>query len=771
MADAGLVWTAVGTVGTVASLGFAWVQVRTQRAGAAAPEPEAERGAADIFGMSVAVPTGALPVEVRGRDAVLGELKRWAARPGSAGAAGAAGAVVVLAGMGGQGKTTLATALAGHRAARGKPVWWVSAADRSSLAAGLVTVARRLGASRADLEAIAYGAGDAPDRLWALLERAPAGWLLVLDNADEPGVLAGVAAPGDGTGWLRPSKRGLTVVTSRDADPGTWGRHAVVRNVGALGEDDAALVLLDLAPRAGSVEGARALARRLGCLALALRLAGGYLNSGGARWRTFDEYRHALDDGDGLGRLDGGGDPRTVVMRTWEISLDGLERDGFPLARTLLRLLSCFAPATPIPYGLLDPPLVPASERDVERALDGLARFGLIECRDRGIAVHPLVADTNRAHLDGAERARVAGAAADLVAAAVRRLSLDRPGDWPAHHALGPHLHAVFGSVADALDRARLAALAGSAREVSEVLRMTAAAEAGERLCLAALPHLDGRGPGALALRHELGRLTAARGRWTEAAEAYTRLLPEMRDVLGADDPGVLALRHDLGWVTAVLGRLDEAEEIFRGLLPDRVRVSGADARGAIDTRHEIAWVAGVRGRWTEAEAGYREVLRDRRRLLGDDHPDTLITVHELAWALSGQGRLDEAEAVHRDNLRTRRRVLGDDHPRTFGTRHELAWLDALRGRWADAERRYRALLADRRRALGDDHPDTLATRHELAWTAASQGRADEAAAAYAHLLRARERVLGADHPDTRATATALAELRRGRVHTARHLA
>ena len=78
--------------------------------------------------------------------------------------------------------------------------WWVSAADRASLTGGLVTVARQIGASSADIEAIEGDAGDAPDRLWTLLDQVRRPWLLVLDNADDPSVLGQAASTAHAAG-------------------------------------------------------------------------------------------------------------------------------------------------------------------------------------------------------------------------------------------------------------------------------------------------------------------------------------------------------------------------------------------------------------------------------------------------------------------------------------------------------------------------------------------------------------------------------------------
>ena len=117
-----------------------------------------DSAAGSITGLPVAVPTGQLPVVVRGRAGLMGQLRRLLRAPMSGPA--------ILAGMGGAGKSTVAAAFAdaGARLRFGRwrrYVWWVSAADLSSLTGGLVTVARQLGASRADLEVIRAGGLDA----------------------------------------------------------------------------------------------------------------------------------------------------------------------------------------------------------------------------------------------------------------------------------------------------------------------------------------------------------------------------------------------------------------------------------------------------------------------------------------------------------------------------------------------------------------------------------------------------------------------------------
>lgn len=646
--------------------------------------------------------------ELRGRRDLLETLVALARRPEDGPA--------VLMGQGGTGKSSLAAALAEQARGRDRQVWWISAADQAGFFADLAEVARDLGGSHTDHESIVKGAADASDRVWRLLDNAPQEWLLVIDNADDPWMLAAAdsaAGVQDSRGWARASRRGLVVVTSRETDPRVWGAARCFQ-VGSLSTTDAALVLRDLAPNAGDETQAQDLARRLDGLPLALTLAGTYLSSETAQWPTFASYAHALGDVTG-----------TTVARTTEISLDGLARHGLPQARTLLRLASCYA-STSIPTHIL-----PAT--GLAEALDGLRDVGLIQRSSTAITLHPVVTATNRAHIEGSE---VWHTAVERLAAALKELRIDQPDHWspdrwPHYRQLGQHLLALFDDAAGQVDREHLALLMDAVAHMAGAFNCSGAGKATEILCRAALARCS---------------------------------------ALGEEHPAVLSVRHNLAWAVAYGGKPAQAEAMFGEVFGIRLRVLGDSHPATLESRHEFAWIATCLGRWAEAEQRYRDTLSDSLRHLGPDARATLTTRHELAHAIARQGRLDEARTAFENVLPDRRRVLGEDHPQTLQTEHELAWITAKQGRWTEAEAMYRRLLA-LRRALETDHPQTLLTLHELAWTIAHQGRWTEAEALYRRVVKRRSRTLGDDHPDTEASRQALNELLHGRIADADHLA
>jgi tetratricopeptide (TPR) repeat protein len=426
-----------------------------------------------------------------------------------------------------------------------------------------------------------------------------------------------------------------------------------------------------------------------------------------------------------------------------------------PQARSLLRLLSCYASPTPIPLSLLTLDLLrelvapddAANARNgLEHALQELGHLSLIEFvpadevieHGRSVVVHPVIADTNREHLrangDLTDAALICRLAVLLLADAADRLDVENPADWRAFYGYGPHLHALFEITAAHLDDVHVRKLLWAATKAAQAHSYYGAIGETKRLAQAVLDRLG--------------------------------LLP-------SDDAESLRTRHYIAWFLVLLKEPLEAEDIYRGVLSSRLRMLGPDHPDTLTTRHELAWVAACMGCWAEAETAYRQVLAGRRRVLSDEHPETLLTLHELGWAIVNQGRAREAEQIFTEVLVARQRVLGEESPRTLWTLHELAWAIASQGRWAEAEQIYLTVLEARRRlhTLRPNHPDLLTTIQDLAWVTAAQGRHGEALALYQEVFEARQVILGDDDPDTLAVLQAIERLRSGQITVPRHRA
>ncbi|MFI5896980.1 tetratricopeptide repeat protein [Actinoplanes sp. NPDC051513] len=694
---------------------------------------------AGVFGSaSLVAPAADAAPCVRGRDQHLQRLHRAARRP--------AGRVQVLTGLGGVGKSTLALEMC-RRFARSKErtAWWVSATDISSLADGLASLAGELGADHVHLMAIRSGAPRARERLWELLRRARPGWLLVFDNVDDPRTV-GVLRD---SGLARCADRGLVLVTSRINQERLWGNDAEVVEVALLAEDDAAQVLVDMAPDAGDHGDARRLARDLGYLPLALHHAGTSLGSPFALWSSFDGYREALNE---LGldrvlttsrRMGHEADHRRSVKLTWEMSLTALAEHGLPQCRPLLRLLSYYSVAAPIPENLLHADPVRAVvgcdgsadaldvRRRVQEGLEGLADQSLIAKRDvpgpsgreRVLTLHPLVAETIRANTDGAVRTGTPPpdsvapvyTAVELVTVTLEPLRFDDNKDWYRFGLLAPHVHALLRPADTHLDRDHLAQLVTATAHVVASYAWSGLETAAETLADEGLKHA--------------GRL-------------------------GETHPSTLHLRSERAWAIGRHGRWEQAQAELQRVLDARSQSLGAEHPDTLDTRHKLAWAAGRLGDWRAAEAQLRAVLDARVEVLGDEQPDTLHTRCCLAWAVGQCGRHEEAETAYHDVISTRERVLGKDHVETLDARHSLAELYVRHRRFRDAEQILQKIIKDRLRLLGSRHPETLDSRprYWLARALRGQGRHREADRILRRLLEDQIQYLDPHHPAIEAT-------------------
>jgi hypothetical protein len=404
-------------------------------------------------------PLALLPPRLRGRDVTLKDLwARLALHKAS---------FIVLHGIGGAGKTTVALALARDAQQSGVSVFWVRPENSDQ---AMLEVARRLGADDRTLALARQGTVSAPDLVWSYLERSATPWMIVFDNVDDPAEVGpqGIL-PSEGTGWIRPSGRGMVLVTSRQGRQSTWGTNAVLVRLEPLSDADGARILLDLAPNAGSEEDARQLARALGCLPLALRIAGSHLGENPLEVRTFAEYRRAFSEDlahlEGLAStaIESLGSARSLLTQTWSISLSQLKKRGMPEAEMFLRLLASYNSGTPIPLSLLDWALLTrglivdeamgTNFTRVREVLQAMADLALIDPsvvqqrsskkREVFVQLHPVVRESLLATTKPTDRIGIWRCGAQHIAYALTQFEPSRPESWLPWTTISTHARSL----------------------------------------------------------------------------------------------------------------------------------------------------------------------------------------------------------------------------------------------------------------------------------------------------------------------------------------
>jgi tetratricopeptide (TPR) repeat protein len=666
---------------------------------------------------------------------------------------------VALSGLGGIGKTQTAIAVARRLAEQYDYILWLSAEDIRFAGTGL-----RLLVDALNLPGVNPEQGDTylqALRIWLRSDDSK-NWLLVVDNADEPESLReffdSLHTP-----------RGKVLLTTR-ADASRLAclnlHPKAVVEAQRMTEVEAVEFLFERTgkPRNPQTEQtARAIAKRLGYLPLAMEQAGAYLTQTQAPLQDYLQlYDQKRREWDQRYKPQMGNYPATVGT-TWLINIEQVQRKS-PPSVALLQLLAFFdseriplwlvqviayqmkprgylalvyfvrwlvrkfARQTTPPLGLLE--RIGLNESAMSEALAQLISYSLVgydgyieregEQVPYSCAVHRLVQEVVRDNL-GAEQAQWVG----QLLHAYSEIAPDpkTPAKWERWREMLPHLFAT-------LERA-------TALKVKPRLQAYLQAY----------------------LLNKAGLFLHYQGRYGEAEPLYQQALAIMRKRLGEQHPDTATSLNNLAGLYQAQGRYDEAEPLYQQALAIRKVRLGEQHPHTAGSLNNLAGLYQAQGRYDEAEPLYQQALAIRKARLGEQHPDTATSLNNLARLYEAQGRYDEAEPLCQQALAIRKARLGEQHPHTAGSLNNLAGLYQAQGRYDKAEPLYQQALAIRKARLGEQHPDTAGSLNNLAGLYQAQGRYDEAEPLCLQALAIRKARLGEQHPDTATSLNNLAEL------------
>jgi tetratricopeptide (TPR) repeat protein len=605
--------------------------------------------------------------------------------------------VQALQGMGGVGKTQLATEYAHRFAGTYDLAWWVNSEQ-----GGLI--GDQFAALGAALGCVDPGAGMEVVHSAVLAElRERGGWLLVFDNASNPG---------DITPWL-PGGGGHVLITSRER---SWAEVAVPVEVDVLARPESVAILQARVTGLSDAD-AGTLAAQLGDLPLAVAQAAGFMAETGmpaAQYLDLLRTRARQLLAEGVP----GSYPRSLAAAT-QLIADRLAAED-PAAGELASLCAFLAPE-PIPGDLFTsapgelPRRLTARARDPlawRQTLARLAGQSLARVEEGGLVLHRLTQAILRDRLTPAQ-ATAARQRAEAILAASNPGDPGNPVTWPRWARLMPHLLAVRPAVTG-----------------NPALRWMAC-----NACWYLLSRGDTR------TAHDLA--TGLREQW--------------RERLGGDDKHTRAATHYLAWALQAMGRYADARDLDQDTLDRDRRILGADHPNTLSSASNLAADLREIG---EVQAGRdldQHTLERSRRVLGDDHPSTLSSASNLAVDLYALGEVQAARDLNQDTLERKRRVLGEDHPDTLTSANSLAVDLYALGEVQAARDLNQDTLERKRRVLGDDHPSTLTSASNLAEALRELGEVQAARDLDRDTLERRRRVLGADHPDTLDSASNLA--------------
>lgn len=527
-----------------------------------------------------------------------------------------------------------------------------------------------------------------------------------------------------------------------------WGiaEPATPAAVSALDPDAGAHVLLALAPEAGTLTGARSLAKLLHGEPLALRAAGHALTTS---MRTHDELRRALA-------------ARSTREPPWTYLLDRLD-EATGLATPLVRLLAVLVNA-PVPRLLLDERLLSVvtgraiTPADVDGAIAALQAAGFLADADQDGVV---LAAQVRAQLEPDARADPTLRA--TLDTSLRELAaeLTRPGqvDFRGVRLLGPHLAVLTGlSNTDPAEvDAACATLTAVAAHLSTVDGLVM--ELHDSVVTAKERAYGAEHPDTLHALEDLAiALADHAGAEARSAQLHRDILAVRTRTLGDEHPDTLSSRVFVASALLVEGEIEQAEELACQVRAVAEPALGDEHRIVFRCQYLLAMVRRAREELPEATARLRDMLAITDGILSEDDPITLLTRDALAFALAAAGDHQEVVALRRTNLDVRERCLGVDHPESRLDREMLAYALADAGDVPAGVAVVEQLVAINERTLGATHPDTLHSRYQLAEGLVNHGEYRRGAELHQEVLELRTRVLGPQHADTVESLACLAE-------------
>ncbi len=645
-------------------------------------------------------------------------------------------------GLGGVGKSQVAAEYAYVNRASYDAVLWSAADTESALVLGYSRIAEALGLP------------ELPDRDQSRMVEAVtrwmqtnARWLLVLDNVEDPALLAR---------FLPRIGRGHVLLTSRLRLLDAASVAAPIQLL-EMSAAEALAFLLERTKRSGcsesEVQAATEIVSELGGLPLALEQAGAYVLATETR---FDEYLRSYRQ-ERLALLENAGPVQGAyqgsVATTWRMNFRAVEKKK---ASAELLYLSALLHPDNIPLELITAGAEDFGEHlsaalqkrpgvGLNEVLEPLSRYSLIR-RDvaaRTYNIHRLVQDVLRAEL-GPQRCQrlMASVLCGLLRAFPTPEALYT--HWVNADGLVPQVQAAA-SFLEHAPREGITLLSHAGFYLGACGRYSAAESLLERALEAAEQSLpDDRLPLARALARR-GWLYFQQHELSDAEQSYGRALHILEATLGPECLELAEIWNNLATVYDAQARFDEAEALYLRSIAMREQALGKEDHLVGLTLMNLGLLYEHRERFAEAiECGQRaqSILE---RWMGKSHPIVATNLDNMGWLHFRMQRYPVALALLRRSVAIREQVLGPTHPDLARGLTNLAIVRSETGDH-DVEALFERALQIRQATLPPDHRDVAFSLGNLGELYAHLGRYADAEALYERAVVVGERAFGPMH-------------------------
>ncbi|MBB4916684.1 FxSxx-COOH system tetratricopeptide repeat protein [Streptosporangium saharense] len=655
-----------------------------------------------------------------------------------------------LQGWGGVGKTHLAIEYAWRYRSHYDLVWWIPADQRVLVPSALAAMAPFLGLPPASVT----GVEEAAEAVRRTLHSGEPyrRWLLIFDNAEEPGHVE----------EFIPRGPGHVLITSRNPK---WEDHFETLQVDVFARSES-VAFLSKRLRGEVVPGdASRLAEQLGDLPLALEQAGALQYETGM---SVDEYLEQLDAQASrlLGVNRAPGYPLSMTA-AWRVSVSLLE-DRLPEAIKVLQCCAFFGPE-PIPRDIfrrgnkaLVPRLSPILSDPIllAKALSELRRFALarIEPTARTIQVHRLVQALLRDDLPEEDQREIRHEVHVLLASGAPA-DPDSTDKWRDFEELVAHI--TPSNLSDCPDeRVRRFALT-----IARYLYMAGNYQSARAFLndfIEQWSRISGpRHPDVLIASKHLGNVLRALGQYGQAYEIDHRTLDDMREVLGPDHTETLLTTNGYGAALRARGDFLVARDLDLESKQAHERVFGPADPTTLRVMNNLALDYALTSDYMAARRLHQETYLAQSDATGIGKPTLLLSWNGLARSVRLCGDYSEACDLGEEAYAYGLQGLTLDHHVTLLTAKDLSIARRRAGETAEAVELARDTHSRLQRLFGDEHPDAMAAAMNLSNALRTVGELDEAFAIAQRTVPRYPKVFGSEHPYSHACAGNLAILHR----------
>jgi tetratricopeptide (TPR) repeat protein len=257
------------------------------------------------------------------------------------------------------------------------------------------------------------------------------------------------------------------------------------------------------------------------------------------------------------------------------------------------------------------------------------------------------------------------------------------------------------------------------------------------------------RHPLTITAMGNLALVLLGQRKYAEAEKMYRESYLLSKEVQGMKHPDTLTSMSNLGIALTGQKKYSEAEQLLHEALDLRKEVQGVDHADTMSSMSALGTVLRLQFKYVDTESLHREELALRKKLLGVEHPNTIISMHNLGLVLCAQKKYDEAEHVQKEALALSQKVSGKEDPSTLANMSAIAHTLHTQKKYAEAERMHRETLVLKERRLGWEHPDTLTSVYWLASLAQEQNLYEDALPLYERAYTGFLKVLGEEHSTT----------------------